>query len=134
VKQELKTKSDAGGMTDIEQRQLRLLDYPASKQFLIRVVGDLREEIAGRQVSQAQGFELKPEFINVSGAVAISGWIQALKSILPIIVQGLPAEEYQVVRSTEHTDAVAERAKGIVAGAQILQSSFEDLRGLLKPI
>src|SRR5438045_7417335 len=29
VKQELKAKSAAGGMTDIEQRQLRLVDYPA---------------------------------------------------------------------------------------------------------
>jgi hypothetical protein len=51
VKQELKAKSDLGNTTEIEQRQLRLLDYPASKQFLICVVGSLREEIAGTKVS-----------------------------------------------------------------------------------
>lgn len=121
-------------MTEIEQKQLRLLDYPASKQFLIRVVGDLREEIAGTQVSEPRALEMKQEFINVGGQDGINAWVKVLKAILPIIVQSLPAEEYEVVRSTEHTEAVAKRAQGIVAGAQILQSSFEDLRKLLKPI
>src|SRR5262249_11535940 len=130
VKQELKAKSDSD-MTDIERKQLRLLDYPASKQFLIRVVGDLREEIAGRRVSKPQGFEIKPEFITSTGDVAIQAWVKVLRSILPIIVQNLPAEEYQVVRSTDHTDTVSQRAKGIVAGAEVLQSSFKDLRDLL---
>lgn len=134
VKQELKAKSASGGMTEVEEKQLRLLDFPASKQFLIRVVGDLREEIAGRQVSQPKSFEVKPEFIQVGGEVIIAAWVKVLKSILPTIVQGLPAEEYQVVRSTEYTDTVSQRTKGIVAGAQILQSGFEDLRVMLKPL
>jgi hypothetical protein len=59
VKQDLKAKSDAGSMTDIEQRQLRLLDYPASKQFLICVVGELREEIAGTKIIEPKTLELK---------------------------------------------------------------------------
>jgi len=65
IKKELKSKSDSGGMTDIEQRELRLLDYPASKQFLISVVGELREEIAGKKVSEPKALELKQEFITV---------------------------------------------------------------------
>ncbi|HXD34602.1 MAG TPA: AIPR family protein [Pyrinomonadaceae bacterium] len=134
VKQELKTKSAAGGMTEVEEKQLRLLDFPASKQFLIRVVGDLREELAGKQVSQPQAFEVRPEFIEAGGEVVVNAWAKVLKSILPTIVQGLPAEEYQVVRSTEHTDTVSQRTKGIVAGAEVLQSGFEDLRAMLKPI
>lgn len=134
IKQELKSKSGAGAMTDIEQRQLRLLDYPASKQFLIRVIGDLREEIAGTRVVQPQAFEIRSEFIVAGGERAAGAWAKVLKSILPSIVQGLPAEEYQVVRSNEYTDAVIERSKGIVAGADVLQSSFQDLRELLKPI
>ena len=36
VKQELKAKSDSGGMTDIEQRQLRLLDYRHRSSFRLR--------------------------------------------------------------------------------------------------
>lgn len=134
VKQELKAKSDSGSMTDIEQRQLRLLDYPASKQFLIRVVGDLREEIAGTKVSEPRALELKQDFITVDGKQAADAWVKVLKSILPVMVQNLPAEEYEVVRSTEHTELVAKSTKGVVAGAQILQSSFEDLRKLLKPV
>ena len=134
VKHELKTKSAAGSMTDVEEKQLRLLDFPASKQFLIRVVGDLREELAGKQVSQPQAFEIKADAITPDGEAAVAAWVKVLKSILPTIVQGLPAEEYQVVRSTEHTNTVSQRAKGIVAGAEVLQSSFQDLRGLLKPI
>jgi hypothetical protein len=75
---------------------------------------------------------LKQEFITADSGVAVDAWAKALRSILPIIVQGLPAEEYQVVRSTEHTEAVAKKTKGLVAGLQILQSGFEDLRKLLK--
>jgi len=56
-KASLKKKSDEENLTDIEKRQLRLLDYPASKQFLICVVGDLREEIAGHKVSDHNSFE-----------------------------------------------------------------------------
>lgn len=64
----------------------------------------------------------------------VDSWLKVLRSILPIVVQVLPAEEYQVVRSTEHTDSVAKKTKGLIAGLQILQSSFEDLRKLLKPL
>ncbi len=121
-------------MTDIDQRELRLLDYPASKQFLISVIGELREEIAGKKVSEPKALELKQEFITVDGKEAISAWVKVLKSILPIMVQSLPAEEYQVVRSTEHMQAVAKTTKGVVAGLQIMQSSFDDIRKLLKPV
>jgi AIPR protein len=134
VKQDLKAKSDAGSMTDIEQRQLRLLDYPASKQFLICVVGALREEIAGTKLSEPKTLELKQDFITAGGEQAVDAWMKVLKSVLPIMVQSLPAEEYQVVRSTEHTESLAKTTKGVVAGLQILQSSFEDLRKLLKPV
>jgi len=49
------------------------------------------------------------------------------------MVQFLPqnTDEYQVVRSTEHTQAVAKATKGVVAGVPVLQSSFTDLRSLL---
>lgn len=133
IKQELKTKANQGDITDLEQKQLRLLDYPASKQFLIRIAGSLREELAGMKVWRAQAFELRDEVITPGGDTAVEAWIKVLKSILPTIVQNLPAEEYQVVRSTEHTDSVAQLTKGIVAGAEILQSSFQGLREVLKP-
>jgi hypothetical protein len=133
VKQELKTKSDAGNMTDIEERQLRLLNYPASKQFLMKVVGSLREEVAGGKVSEPKALELKPKFITPDGKQAVDAWVKVLKSLMPIMVQNLPAEEYEVVRSTEHTQTVANATKGVVAGLEILQTSFADLRGILKP-
>lgn len=133
IKQELKAKSNEGDMTEIEAMQLRLLDYPASKQFLIRIAGFLREELAGTKVSKPQSFELKEDAIVLDGKTATEAWIKVLKSFLPTIVQSLPGEEYQVVRSTDHTDSVAERTKGIVAGADVLQESFQDLREVLKP-
>jgi hypothetical protein len=134
MKQDLKAKSDAGRMTNIEQKQLRLLEYPASKQFLICIVGALREEIAGTKVSEPRTLELKQAFIKTDGKQAVDAWVKVLKSTLPIMVQNLPAEEYQVVRSTEHTEVVAKATKGVVAGAEVLQTSFEDLRKLLKPV
>ncbi len=133
TKQELKSKAASGSMTELEQRQLRLLDYPASKQFLIRVMGDLREEISGRNIPHSQEFALKDKAITADGTESIAAWIKVLNAVLPTIVQNLPAEEYQVVRSSDHTKYVVERVRGIVAGASVLQPSFEDLRGLLKP-
>ena len=133
VKQQLKTKSATGSMTDLEQRQLGLLDFPASKQFLIRVMGDLREEISGRRIPYAREFALNDEAITADGAKASGAWLSVINAVLPTIVQNLPAAEYQVVRSTDHTKHVVERVKGIVAGASVLQTSFEGLRSLLIP-
>lgn len=125
VKQDLKAKSDAGKLTDIEARELRLLDYPASKQFLICVVGALREEVAGTKASEPKAIELKDSAITPGGKEAVDAWVKVLRSILQVVVQSLPvAEEYQVVRSTEHTQAVSKNTKGVVAGADILQASF----------
>ncbi len=133
VKQELKTKATAWSLTDLEQRRLRLLEYPASKQFLIRVMGDLREEVSGRNVPHSQDFALRDEAITADGTTAVAAWVKVINAVLPTIVQKLPAEDYQVIRSNEHTKDVVERVQGIVAGASVLQESFEDLRGVLKP-
>ena len=133
VKRELKTKLPSGTMTDSEKGQLRLLDYPASKQFLIRVMGDLREQISGKSLPDPHEFALKDEAILADSSEVIAAWTQVINAILPTMVEDLPAQEYQVVRSTEHTKYVVGRVRGIVAGAAILQTSFENLRSLLKP-
>ena len=133
AKQELKSKATSESLTDLEQRQLRLLDFPASKQFLIRVMGDLREEISGRSIPHSREFSLMDEAITAGGAEAVAAWLKVINAVLPTIVQDLPAEEYQVVRSTDHTKYVVGRVKGIVAGASVLHTNFKDLRGLLKP-
>ena len=131
LKKDLKNKAK---LTDIEQKQVRLLEFPASKQFLICVAGALREEIAGTKVSEPKAFEVKDQLINTQPESVVEAWVRVLRSILPIIVQGLPAEEYQVVRSTEHTESVAKKTKGLIAGLDIIQSSFEDLRQTLKTV
>ena len=130
VKQELKATSAA--LTELEQRQLGLLDYAASKQFLIRVTGDLREEISGRNMPHPREFALKDEAITIDGIEAIEAWTKVIRAVLPTIVQNLPAEEYQVVRSNDHTKHIVERARGIIAGASALQLEFKDLRSLLQ--
>ena len=132
LKQDLKSRIASGKATEIEQRQMRLLDFPASKQFLIYVLGALREEVAGTKISEPRSFELRREFITSDGGTAIEAWLKVLRSVVPIMVLSLPAEEYQVVRSTDHANSVAKTTKGIIAGHEILQSSFEDLRKLLK--
>ena len=133
AKQELKSKAASGSLTDLEQRQLRLLDYPASKQFLVRVMGDLREEISGKSIPHPQEFLLIDEAITADGTDAVAAWLKVINAVLPTIVQDLPAEEYQIVRSSDHTKSVVGRVKGIIAGASVLHNSFEDLRSLLKP-
>ena len=50
---------------------------------------------------------------------------------MPIL--SVPAEEYQVVRSTEHTEAVVKATKAVLAGVAMVQTTFEDLRKLLRP-
>src|SRR5262249_36136635 len=131
---ELKGKVNTGNMTDMEEKQMRLLDFPASKQFLICVTGSLREEIAGGKVPEPNAFELKEESISPQGQDAVDGWTTVLKAILPPMVIDLPAEAYEVVRSTEHTETVSKRVRGLVAGLEAFQNSFAGIRSLLKPI
>ena len=133
VKQKLKSKATSGSLTDLEERQLKLLDYPASKQFSIRVMGDLREEVFGRNIPHPREVALRDEAISGDGGEVVAAWVSVINAILPSIVQNLPAEEYQVIRSNDHTRYVVDRVKGIVAGASVLQLSFEELRGFLKP-
>ena len=133
IKQDLKTKAASAPLTNMEQGQLKLLEYPASKQFLIRVMGDIREEISGMSMPHARDLALKDEAIKADGTSATEAWRKAIIAVLPTIVQSLPDEEYQVVRSTDHTKAVVERVQGIIAGATELQPNFEELRGLLRP-
>lgn len=132
IKQDLKAEATSGDLTDLKQQQLKLLDYPASKQFLVRVLGDLREEISGRSMSNPREFALNDAAIGNDGTQATAAWTKVISALLPIIVQDLPAEEYQVIRSNDHTRHVSRRVKGIVAGASVLHSEFEDLRGLLR--
>ena len=133
VKQALKTKAGTGSLTELEQSQLRLLDYPASKQFVMRVMGDLREEISSRHIPHPREFALKDEAIAVDGTEAIEAWLKVISAVLPTVVQDLPAEDYQVIRSNDHTKSVVVRLRGIVAGSSVLQLNFKDLRGLLRP-
>ena len=131
IKQGLKQKASNGSLTEIQQRQLTLLDYPASKQFLITVMGALREEIAGKPIPGPKEFMLKDEAITPEGMQVIAAWMKTINAVLPILVEELPSEEYQVVRSNEHTKAVVRRARGIVAGASMLWPNFDDLRAFL---
>ena len=101
------------------------MDYPASKQFLVRVMGDLREEISGKNMPNPRDFALKDEAITSNAAKAIAAWSEVIGALLPTIVQDLPAEEYQVIRSNDHTNHVVVRVRGIVAGATVLHPSFE---------
>ncbi len=132
LKQELKAKSEGGDMTEIEQKQLRLLDFPASKQFVMFVAGGLREEIAGAKMKEPKGLELDANSLKADCEDVKAAWLKVLKSILPIIVSNLPAEEYQVVRSTEHSEAVVRATKAVLAGVEIIQSTFGELRSILK--
>ena len=135
VKQELKAKANPGPMSGLEQRQHRLLDYPASKQFLIYVMGYLREEISGRSMPHPRDFVLKDEAITSDGTEATNAWIKVIRAVLPIIIVDLPANDYQVVRSSDYTNHVAGRTQVLVAGAaSVLEPNFGDLRSLLKPI
>src|SRR5689334_412448 len=55
------------------------------------VAGALREEIVGTEVWEAKALELKREFITVEGKQGIDNCVKVLKSILPVMVQSLPA-------------------------------------------
>ena len=93
----------------------------------------MREEVAGAKVTDPKGFELTLDSIKPDSKEIVDAWVKVLKSILPIIVSNLPAEEYQVVRSTDHTEAIVRATRAVLAGVEIVQTTFGDLRRLLKP-
>ena len=55
------------------------------------VSGAHRKEIIGTEVLETRALELKQDFITVDGKQVIVHWAKALKSILPVMIQSLPA-------------------------------------------
>ncbi len=132
IKADLKAKAAAGTMTVAQTRQYRLLEYSASKQFVIYVAGGLREEIAGAAMGDPKTFEIRDDKILGDIAPAVAASVKALRAVLPTMALNLPAEAYEVVRSTEYTQTVINTTKGIVAGTEAaLEPSFQELRDLL---
>ncbi len=131
VKQALKQKLSK---TQRELSQERLIEYPASKQFVVHVVGALREEIAGFRIQSPKELAFKEEFILPHSMAAVGAWTEVLQALLPLMANRLPAAEYEVVRSSEHAKTVAETVGGIVAGLSSYGDSFSTLRSkLLQP-
>ncbi|MGA1981943.1 MAG: AIPR family protein [Acidobacteriaceae bacterium] len=131
VKSALRAKLNANSATQIEQAQFQLIDFPASKQFVLAVFSHLREEIAGRPISHIPSFRFRQDKVISNPQAATSAWASALSFLLPLMVSTLPAPPYEVVRSNAHLSTVATQVRGLTAGLLALQNPFATIRTFL---
>ncbi|MGD0831638.1 MAG: hypothetical protein ABR907_11875, partial [Terracidiphilus sp.] len=86
----------------------------------------------GTAMADPKAFEIRDDRISVDPAPAVTAWARVVRAVLPTMALNLPAEAYEVVRSTDHMQMVVKNTKGIVAGTEAaLEPSFQDLRALL---
>ncbi len=131
VKAGLRTKINSNIATQIETAQFKLIDFPASKQFVLCVISQLREEIAGRQVSSPSALRFRNDKILSDQKPAVEGWTAALHFLLPLMASNLPAPAYETVRSNSHLATVANRVLGLTAGLLAIQNPFVGIRVFL---
>jgi hypothetical protein len=131
VKSALRTKLNANSATQIEQLQFQLIDFPASKQFVLAVFSHLREEIAGRPIPHIPAFRFRQDKVISNPQPATSAWVSALSFLLPLMASNLPAQPYEVVRSNSHLATVGTQVRGLTAGLLALQKPFAAIQAFL---
>ena len=131
VKSALRTKLNSHSATEIEKSQFQLIDFPASKQFVLAIFSRLREEIAGRPISHTSTFRFRQDRVISNHENAVNAWASALSFLLPLMASNLPAPPYEVVRSTAHLEAVATQVRGLTAGLLAFQNPFAMIRTFL---
>ena len=131
VKSALRVKLNSNLATQIEQTQFQLIDFPASKQFVLAVFSHLREEIAGRSIPHVSTFRFRQDKVISNHQTATSAWASALSFLLPLMASNLPAAPYEVVRSTAHLATMATQVRGLTAGLLAFQNPFAMIRTFL---
>ncbi len=133
LKIELREKVSNANATKQESLQNDVLKYAASKPFVIYLIGELAEEIAGKPVSDQFEWKSKTSIINSENHSMSDAWIVALRAILPQIAlvveqQGKDAF-YEVPRSAEQSKKVANHLKALMASLEsVLGPQFDDVR------
>jgi hypothetical protein len=131
VKSSLRVKLSSKSATEIEQAEFQLIDFPASKQFVLATFSRLREEIAGRSVPHVSTFRFRQDKVISNHRPATAAWASALSFLLPLMASNLPAPPYEVVRSTAHLATVATQVRGLTAGLLAFQNPFVMIRTFL---
>lgn len=133
VKADLKNKLDAGTATSLEEDQLQVLKFSASKHFLFFLTGFLAEEIMSRRVSDLFGWKCASSVLTPDNHSLKDAWETALRALLPqvatIVKQYGRDAFYEVPRSTEQSQEVATRLRALMASlSPVLNSQFEPIR------
>lgn len=131
VKSALRAKLNSKIATEIEKAQFHLIDFPASKQFVLATFSRLREEIAGRSLPDVSTFRFRQDRVVSNHQSAINAWASALSFLLPLMASNLPAPPYEVVRSTAYLGTVATQVRGLTAGLLAFQNPFAAIRTFL---
>lgn len=131
VKSDLKKGVSDETATQLEEQQWEVLKYSAAKHFMFFLVGAAAEEIMQRRVSDLHEWKCRPDVISPENKSMANSWETALRALLPQIAtvvqrQGKDAS-YDVPRSTELSDRVAQDLKALIASTPILGQQFSEL-------
>jgi hypothetical protein len=133
VKVQLKRKADDGTATSLEEDQLQVLKFSASKHFLFFIVGCLAEEIMSRRVSDLFGWKCVPGVLAPDNHSLTDAWETALRALLPqiaTIVKPYGTDAfYEVPRSADKSKDVSTKLRALMASlGPVLGSQFDPIR------
>ncbi len=127
---ELKRKSDAGTIIDIEMRQLELMRYLRFKNFFIAVIAKCLETVVGKKVS-LDTVAFTPESSRMTCLELAAAWSPIVDTMLSLVVTQIQADK--IVELLAQDGALCKVAKDVngLAYAGRKQLPFKDFADLV---
>ena len=116
---ELKNKSDAGTILDIEKNQLRFLRYLDFKPFLIVTAGKCSQELSGRAVPSTQ-LAFTEQLSTRSNATLNdlqATWLPVIRVLLALTTTAIPDGSLELVRQSQMLDEASQKVRALLYAA-----------------
>jgi hypothetical protein len=129
---ELKAKSDAGTIIDLELKQLRIMRYMRFKNFFIAVTAKCLETVIGQQVN-LETVAFTPDAAKKTCIELAAAWSPVVDALLSLVATRVSPDKVADLLSQEGiVDAVAQDVNGL-AYAGRKQLPFDAIANLVSP-
>lgn len=129
----LKTRISNGEATRSEEAQYNVLQFSASKHFLLYVLGEVSEQILNRRISNLKTWKVKNANISVNAKRIFDAWRSVLEVILPNLaaLMGNAESIYEIERSASKSKEIAEKLSVNLSSLEsIVGAKFKDIRAI----
>lgn len=129
----LKNRISNGEATRSDEAQYNVLQFSASKHFLLYVLGEVAEQILNRRISNLKNWKVKNANISVDAKRIFDAWRSVLEVILPNLAALMGDVEaiYEIERSASQSKEIAKKLSVNLASLEsIIAPKFKDIRAV----